>query len=71
MPRPRAYRDYDEGYDLIHGSASTGNEQRAPDEGRLVATLWVPNPEVRSGWNEWNVYAPAKKSCRRAIGYRR
>jgi hypothetical protein len=70
MPRPRATL-YD-GYVLIQGGASTGNHQAPAESGRLVATLWVPNPEYRSGFNEWNIYADAEPTTSRPpVGYRR
>lgn len=76
MPKPirartKNYRDYEEGYDLIHGVSGqwSNNPDSKPD--RLVATLWVPNPEMRSGWNEWNVYAEAAEPARPRLGLRR
>lgn len=75
MPRPRArtrnYRDYEDGYDLIHGSGGNPNSNPDAKPDRLVATLWVPNPEMRSGWNEWNVYAEAETQERPRLGLRR
>lgn len=69
MPRPRLYRDYEDGYDLIHGEVSPWHHQPPPEQGRLVATLWLPNPEYRSGFNEWPIYAAAPKTRRRRLGY--
>lgn len=68
--RRAAEADWVTGWPGPIGSGTTARDD--DDLPRLVATLWIPDPEARHMWREYNVRErrPARPE-RGALGYRR
>ena len=63
----------DDWYPPFYGTGSAGSLSGEPDKPRakVLAVLWVPDPEQRHGWREVYIarHEPAKRPRQRPFGF--